>query len=328
MYQPSKNNLPGPWTEISRELGIRTVEVHNFADFFEFVNRGFGSADTRYLWRGQRESTWMIESSLKRTGTREPKILNDFQRAVARCMNVEFRIDGDDDVSSEAKLRLWSLGQHHGLYTPLIDWTIYPFVALFFAFAEPAITDCSRAVFALNWDSIDMINFHIGRKYQNFKNRLTSPPYDLAFKQKLIEEYGGAFGEEIWRVEASDISGQPHERLIGWEKARLEKRKLKLYTPRTSENSRIHSQGGRHVYTPNDTSIEDWIRTSALDEEIEVLGNVLTKVMIPNSERSTILQGLNRMNINYLSLFPDFEGAAKHCNLALEDSFRGGFREY
>ncbi len=38
-------------------------------------------------------------------------------------------------------------------------------------------------------------------------------------------------------------------------------------------------------------------------------GIVLTKVVIPNSERTAVLKCLNRININYLSLFPDFEGA-------------------
>ena len=108
----------------------------------------------------------------------------------------------------------------------------------------------------------------------------------------------------------------------------MENQKLKLYTPRTHENPRIHSQGGRHIYTPDDTSVEDWIKACATDEKINVQGNVLTKVIVPNSERVAILKSLNRMNINYLSLFPDYDGAAQHCNLAVEDQFRAGIREY
>jgi len=37
-----------------------------------------------------------------------------------------------------------------------------------------------------------------------------------------------------------------------------------------------------------------------------------------HSDRNDFLRFLNRMNINYLSLFPDLDGAAKHCNMRLE----------
>jgi len=38
------------------------------------------------------------------------------------------------------------------------------------------------------------------------------------------------------------------------------------------------------------------------------------KIVIPGEIRTEILPFLNNMNINYLSLFPDLEGASKYCN--------------
>ena len=325
---PLTNRDPGPWREVSSENGIRTVEVRDFNEFSAFVNVGFGDFDSDYIWRGQRCSDWKIVSTLARTGKQDLSHLNNFRKAVARVSGKEHDVEySSDDKDVDMRRRLWSLGQPHSLFTPLTDWSIYPYIALFFAFSESGEEPESnfRAVFALDTFFVSHVNSEItlGGE-QIFRTQLEKPPYPDEFKQHLVNRLCWR-GDNREKMLESGVSPIYHDELVQRHYAELKEKQLYIGKPTISENRRIQSQGGMHVATPDDVPVEDWI----FEHQSRLKHPLLVKILIPCSERTHILKCLNKMNISYLSLFPDYEGAAKYCNIALQESITSlGHREY
>ena len=54
----------------------------------------------------------------------------------------------------------WSLGQHFGLATPLLDWTESPYVAAYFSFAERTVSEemTDRVIYAIDPVEIEKKN--------------------------------------------------------------------------------------------------------------------------------------------------------------------------
>ncbi len=135
---------------------IPACKVESWEKFIEIMRRPeYNMAKGEMVYRGQRGHDWNLSSTLSRmfeTGTVPPghqaDLLGQFRLAM-RGRGL--------DVSKLEEEEIWAFGQHHGLRTPLIDWTKSPYVALFFAFEEPDLADGdnpARAVFCLNMAAI------------------------------------------------------------------------------------------------------------------------------------------------------------------------------
>jgi hypothetical protein len=59
------------------------------------------------------------------------------------------------DLIVQDEVDVWSIGQHHGLATPLLDWTRIPIIALFFAGSGTTKEQGDCAIYALNKELID-----------------------------------------------------------------------------------------------------------------------------------------------------------------------------
>jgi len=124
----------------------------------EFRDQVLAIHSTRgYVWRGQRKDetqNWLLQSKFDRCvpskddRERTSKLkrhLENFKKEMHKSYpNLLPRNDVD----------IWALGQHYGLRTPLLDWTLSPFIAAYFAFqTEKGASDPNddyRYVYALN----------------------------------------------------------------------------------------------------------------------------------------------------------------------------------
>jgi len=135
--------------------GVCVVTLSSWHDFHEKVR----SIKSRrgYVWRGQRkdeDNGWFLISSFDREVQTKNK--NDrTEKLKLHLKNFKEEMNKSyPNVLPQDEVDIWALGQHYGLQTPLLDWTLSPYIAAYFAFIEGTeandLNDRYRYVYALN----------------------------------------------------------------------------------------------------------------------------------------------------------------------------------
>jgi hypothetical protein len=128
--------------------GVLIIRLASWKDYHGFINNRLRNPHT-YVFRGQRRSPWKLESSLDRAASWVTPPVSPMRHYEQFCNSILGRRGANPQELNEDEV--WALGQHHGLWTPLLDWTEAPFVALYFAFVEKNKEDRgTRAVYALS----------------------------------------------------------------------------------------------------------------------------------------------------------------------------------
>lgn len=268
-----------------------------FGDFVADIERCYPTL----IYRGQANSAWRVESTLDRMERDFSTTPNNSSLTpvtfdhppVSRKLQLDrFKEMARGKLASpptdDAEDEWWALAQHHGLATPMLDWTYSPFVALFFAF-ENEKCDCNgeykepheRVVFALA--------HHLISKKDDAP-RPFSPRGHANYR--LINQ-GGLF------LRMPEPKDESNGETVKREHIDLESYLRKNFSDDTYGAPKSEGKGNLHPRA------------------------ILVKFIIPSDAKDRVecLRYLDHMNINRASLFPDLDGAARYINDLWEVNF-------
>lgn len=179
---------PARWIEGDFTEGVQEYKLSSWKYFSDFINQEMLDYTT-YVYRGHAKSEWKLEPTLDRiiqhpSSPKRSQHLEKFKYETRGRRGAHpATIKTDDDW--------WALGQHHGLATPLLDWTESPFVALFFAMSN-ALREKSNeiTIYAISQSSI----------YEKNKQIKNNDSVKLVNKQKPTVKIVRPFSDENSRL--------------------------------------------------------------------------------------------------------------------------------
>jgi hypothetical protein len=204
--------------------GVRVVTLSSWEEFHQGVRNL--KSKRGHVWRGQRkdeDSGWFLKSSFDRKvqgknqqdrALKLKKHLDNFKEAMNKFYP---NVLPPDDID------IWALGQHYGLKTPLIDWTLSPYIAAYFAFIEGVNQnnkdDKYRYVYALN-RSLERSLSKRKKENQELSSDRSVPFIDkLPYPNPRFTAQKGIFtkafqGNDIWKYVQSFSTKRPNEVII------------------------------------------------------------------------------------------------------------------
>ena len=234
-----------------------------------------------WLYRGQRDASWKLETSLERVCNRlgvpenfrpkaEERLLRQFKRGYHQFTS--------HIPEKESVLEWLSIMQHHGAPTRLLDFTYSIYVAAYFA-VETAESDC--AIWALD------ATWALKESQKCF--RAAGKP------QKMVKKLEQPFMEGDEQIVHKLCQTKPYAR------AALPSTPFRL-------NERLRIQQGSFL-VPGDIGGSFMSNLSSLQGVHD--SKKVVKIIIPKSERLNALAALWSMGLSRAVLFPGIDGYAQ-----------------
>lgn len=248
----------------------REKHCSSWSEFKYFVEK----PDLEWIFRGQSNSIWDLSTTIERSGTTENysqyeiEILADFKQGAKFYLEKE--------MLPETNLEWFSLLQHFGAPSRLLDFTKSPYIAAFFAFEQDPKESEAVAVWVV----------------------------DVALLQGKSETYLSTRDIDI------DLIGFAYEDST-FDKIFEESMKgdLDCVVPMEPRNINQRYYFQQSIFLCQCNPYNKLIHQFDFMDELKE--NTVMKMTIPISDRKTAIRDLAKMNISRATLFPSLEGYAK-----------------
>ncbi len=247
----------------------KQIDLKTWSEFKELVEE----PRLEWIYRGQSNSEWELETSLERSN-----IIDTFSEFEKELYD-EFRKGAPFYLGNEnlpiTRLQWFSMMQHFGAPSRLMDFTKSPYIAAYFAFEQASPNAEKIAIWVVN----KIYLFQKALYY--FKNKIEHPDFkhhafdDDTFEKVYNESLKDGFNC-VFPLEPKQV------------------------------NQRYHLQQSIFVCQGNPYG--------KFINQLDFIGNLkedtFMKITIPNSESKIAIRDLIKMNITRASLFPGLEGFA------------------
>lgn len=141
--------------------GVVSIKLNDFEDF-DYVIREQLLDHPYMVYRGHRDINWPLRTTIDRLFFEQKNRFPTEDEAKNHLLTFQYATRGrlGSDWSPSDSNSWWSLGQHFGLATPLLDWTESPYVAAYFSFVEKSESEemTDRVVYAIDPVEIEKRN--------------------------------------------------------------------------------------------------------------------------------------------------------------------------